>query len=50
MDQHLDWHFKYKKRMREAAGRASGRNWFTKEEVRRGRFAGLVPFPAASVD
>ncbi|BGO97418.1 pre-mRNA cleavage complex 2 protein Pcf11 [Rhodotorula toruloides] len=32
MDQHLDWHFKYKKRMREATGRASGRNWFTKEE------------------
>ncbi|BGP25604.1 pre-mRNA cleavage complex 2 protein Pcf11 [Rhodotorula toruloides] len=32
MDQHLDWHFKYKKRMREASGRASGRNWFTREE------------------
>ncbi|GAA5997414.1 hypothetical protein JCM5350_003834 [Sporobolomyces pararoseus] len=32
MDQHLDWHFTYKRRMREGAGRAQGRSWFTKEE------------------
>jgi hypothetical protein len=34
MDEHLDWHFVHKRRMREAAGRASGRSWFTSEEVR----------------
>ncbi|GAA5992830.1 hypothetical protein JCM10908_001359 [Rhodotorula pacifica] len=32
MDEHLDWHFVHKRRMREAAGRASGRSWFTSEE------------------
>ena len=34
MDQHLDWHFKHKRRVREAAGRTAGRGWFTGEEVR----------------
>ncbi|GAA5990252.1 hypothetical protein JCM11641_001799 [Rhodosporidiobolus odoratus] len=32
MDQHLDWHFNYKRRIREGAGRTAGRGWFTKEE------------------
>ncbi|GAA5833559.1 hypothetical protein JCM3766R1_002574 [Sporobolomyces carnicolor] len=32
MDQHLDWHFTYKRRIREGAARAQGRSWFTKEE------------------
>ncbi|GAA5820627.1 hypothetical protein JCM10212_005713 [Sporobolomyces blumeae] len=32
MDEHLDWHFTYKRRVREGAGRAHGRSWFTKEE------------------
>ncbi|BGP17362.1 hypothetical protein JCM10213_003406 [Rhodosporidiobolus nylandii] len=34
MDQHLDWHFTYKRRVREAAsgGRSVGRSWYTKEE------------------
>ncbi|GAA6044072.1 hypothetical protein JCM8097_005017 [Rhodosporidiobolus ruineniae] len=32
MDQHLDWHFTYKRRIREAASRTAGRGWFTKEE------------------
>lgn len=34
MDQHLDWHFTYKRRIREGAGRTAGRGWFTNEEVR----------------
>ncbi|GAA5922991.1 hypothetical protein JCM3775_006213 [Rhodotorula graminis] len=33
MDQHLDWHFKHKRRVREAAGRTAGRGWFTGEEA-----------------
>ncbi|GAA5832500.1 hypothetical protein JCM11251_001348 [Rhodosporidiobolus azoricus] len=32
MDQHLDWHFTYKRRIREGAGRTAGRGWFTNEE------------------
>ncbi|GAA6025429.1 hypothetical protein JCM10207_005398, partial [Rhodosporidiobolus poonsookiae] len=32
MDQHLDWHFTYKRRIREHAGRTAGRGWFTQEE------------------
>ncbi|GAA5930066.1 hypothetical protein JCM1841_000667 [Sporobolomyces salmonicolor] len=32
MDEHLDWHFTYKRRIREGAGRAQGRSWFTKED------------------
>ncbi|GAA5907113.1 Pcf11p [Sporobolomyces salmoneus] len=32
MDQHLDWHYTYKRRIREGAARAQGRSWFTKEE------------------
>ncbi|GJN90071.1 hypothetical protein Rhopal_003069-T1 [Rhodotorula paludigena] len=33
MDQHLDWHFTHKRRIREAQGRTAGRGWFTKEEA-----------------
>ncbi|GAA5835826.1 hypothetical protein JCM5353_003362 [Sporobolomyces roseus] len=32
MDQHLDWHFTYKRRIREGASRAQGRSWYTKED------------------
>ncbi|GAA5939965.1 Pcf11p [Sporobolomyces koalae] len=32
MDLHLDWHFTYKRRIREGAARAQGRSWFTKED------------------
>lgn len=43
MDEHLDWHFVHKRRMREAAGRASGRSWFTSEEVRSSLSSILFP-------
>ncbi|BGP49301.1 mRNA 3' end processing factor [Rhodotorula kratochvilovae] len=33
MDAHLDWHFKHKRRIREAQGRTAGRGWFTEEEA-----------------
>ncbi|GAA5890445.1 hypothetical protein JCM16303_007145 [Sporobolomyces ruberrimus] len=32
MDEHLDWHFTYKRRIREGGSRAQGRSWFTKED------------------
>lgn len=32
MDVHLDWHFTHKRRVREGAGRAQGRSWFSLEE------------------
>lgn len=33
MDEHLDWHFTHKRRIREGAGRAQGRSWLLLEEV-----------------
>ncbi|GAA5824504.1 hypothetical protein JCM3770_000103 [Rhodotorula araucariae] len=33
MDAHLDWHFKHKRRIREAQGRTAGRGWFTDEQA-----------------
>ncbi|KAK4057545.1 mRNA 3' end processing factor [Microbotryomycetes sp. JL221] len=32
MDEHLDWHFTHKRRVREGAGRAQGRSWLALEE------------------
>ena len=33
MDVHLDWHFVYKRRIREGGNRAQGRSWFSPVEV-----------------